>query len=189
MFQGFSDAAIDFMWGIRFNNEKAWFEAHKQEYLTYFYRPMQQLGQQLHRRKPQMRRSQRVGQAVEICPFFRPQHHQKHPVFFPCPTDTPFSGPLRPDTAQTPGHRAARCPVRGQPWGSSVHPETTSRQPENVPLSPREKNLFLSGFPTLQKNGNENVKMTYPWKKRKTVCLTRHLEINELLPCETDCPF
>ena len=31
--------------------------------------------------------------------------------------------------------------------------------------------------------------MTYPWKKRKTVCLTRNLEINELLPCETDCPF
>ena len=50
MFQGFSDAAIDFMWGIRFNNEKAWFEAHKQEYLTYFYRPMQQLGQQLWQR-------------------------------------------------------------------------------------------------------------------------------------------
>ena len=27
MFQGFSDKTIDFMWGIRFNNEKTWFEA------------------------------------------------------------------------------------------------------------------------------------------------------------------
>ena len=34
MFQGFSGATVDFMWGIRFNNEKGWFEAHKEEYLT-----------------------------------------------------------------------------------------------------------------------------------------------------------
>ncbi|MFQ9918985.1 MAG: hypothetical protein ACLRWQ_24090 [Flavonifractor plautii] len=25
MFQGFSGATVDFMWGIRFNNEKGWF--------------------------------------------------------------------------------------------------------------------------------------------------------------------
>ena len=47
MFQGFSDETIDFMWGIRFNNEKAWFEAHKEEYLTYFYNPMRELGRQV----------------------------------------------------------------------------------------------------------------------------------------------
>ena len=47
MFQGFSDKTIDFMWGIRFNNEKAWFEAHKEEYLTYFYNPMRELGRQV----------------------------------------------------------------------------------------------------------------------------------------------
>ena len=35
------------MWGIRFNNEKAWFEAHKEEYLTYFYNPMRELGRQV----------------------------------------------------------------------------------------------------------------------------------------------
>lgn len=43
MFQGFSDATLDFMWGIRFNNEKAWFEAHKQDYLSHFYQPMKAL--------------------------------------------------------------------------------------------------------------------------------------------------
>ena len=31
------------MWGIRFNNEKSWFEAHKQEYLDYLYNPMKEL--------------------------------------------------------------------------------------------------------------------------------------------------
>ena len=27
MFQGFSQEAVDFLWGIRFNNERGWFEA------------------------------------------------------------------------------------------------------------------------------------------------------------------
>ena len=31
MFQGFSQGAVDFLWGVRFNNERRWFEAHKQE--------------------------------------------------------------------------------------------------------------------------------------------------------------
>ena len=48
MFQGFDPRVVDFMWGIRFNNEKAWFEAHKNEYLTYFYRPMQELCRQVY---------------------------------------------------------------------------------------------------------------------------------------------
>ena len=50
MFQGFSDAAIDFMWGIRFNNERGWFNQHKQEYIDFFYGPMKALSQELHER-------------------------------------------------------------------------------------------------------------------------------------------
>ena len=33
MFQGFSQGAVDLLWGIRFNNERSWFLAHKQEFL------------------------------------------------------------------------------------------------------------------------------------------------------------
>ena len=47
MFQGFSQQAVDFLWGIRFNNERGWFEAHKQEYLTYVAAPMRELGEQV----------------------------------------------------------------------------------------------------------------------------------------------
>ena len=28
MFTGYCDNTIDFLWGIRFNNERPWFEAH-----------------------------------------------------------------------------------------------------------------------------------------------------------------
>lgn len=48
MFTGFTDATVDFMWGIRFNNEKQWFEAHKDIYLTQFYQPLRALGEELY---------------------------------------------------------------------------------------------------------------------------------------------
>ena len=44
MFQGFTQGAVDFLWGIRFNNERSWFLAHKEEYLTLVDRPMRELG-------------------------------------------------------------------------------------------------------------------------------------------------
>ena len=48
MFTGFTDETVDFMWGIRFNNERTWFEAHKEIYLNHFYRPMQALGAEIY---------------------------------------------------------------------------------------------------------------------------------------------
>lgn len=48
MFQGFSEETIDFMWGIRFNNEKPWFEAHKEVYLRTLYEPMKDLSRQVY---------------------------------------------------------------------------------------------------------------------------------------------
>ena len=34
MFQGYTQETVDFMWGIRFNNERGWFLEHKQQYQT-----------------------------------------------------------------------------------------------------------------------------------------------------------
>ena len=34
MFQGFTQGTTDFLWGIRFNNERGWFLAHKEEFQT-----------------------------------------------------------------------------------------------------------------------------------------------------------
>ncbi len=50
MFQGFSQQTVDFMWGIRFNNERTWFEAHKEEYKTCFYEPMRALAGEVYQR-------------------------------------------------------------------------------------------------------------------------------------------
>lgn len=48
MFQGFSEQTIQFLWGIRLNNEKAWFEAHRQDYLNDLYNPLRQLAQEVY---------------------------------------------------------------------------------------------------------------------------------------------
>ncbi len=48
MFNGFSQESLDFLWGIRFNNERSWFEAHKQQYLDCVNTPMRELAQGVH---------------------------------------------------------------------------------------------------------------------------------------------
>ena len=45
MFTGFSPQTIDFMWNLRLNNNKAWFEANKNAFLQDFQTPMKALAQ------------------------------------------------------------------------------------------------------------------------------------------------
>ena len=47
MFQGFSAQTIDFLWGIRFNNERSWFLEHKPEYEQALYQPLKELAAQV----------------------------------------------------------------------------------------------------------------------------------------------
>ena len=47
-FQGFTQQTVDFMWGIRFNNERGWFMAHKDEYINTFLTPIKELGEQVY---------------------------------------------------------------------------------------------------------------------------------------------
>ena len=47
MFTGFSPETIDFLWGIRMNNNRDWFQASKKQYTDFLYHPMKELGQEL----------------------------------------------------------------------------------------------------------------------------------------------
>ncbi|HIT33716.1 MAG TPA: DUF2461 domain-containing protein [Candidatus Faecousia intestinigallinarum] len=46
-FTGFSPETFDFLWGIRLNNNRDWFQSHKQDYITRLYEPMKALGREL----------------------------------------------------------------------------------------------------------------------------------------------
>ena len=47
MFEGFTPETVDFLWGIRMNNNREWFMEHKKDYVTTLYEPMKALGQDL----------------------------------------------------------------------------------------------------------------------------------------------
>ncbi len=47
MFKGFSPETVDFLWGIRLNNNREWFLAHKEDYVKHLYEPMKDLGKDL----------------------------------------------------------------------------------------------------------------------------------------------
>ena len=47
MFTGFTPETIDFLWGIRMNNNRDWFLAHKKQYTDTLYEPMKALGKEL----------------------------------------------------------------------------------------------------------------------------------------------
>ena len=47
MFEGFTPETVDFLWGIRMNNNREWFLQHKQQYVRTLYEPMKALGNAL----------------------------------------------------------------------------------------------------------------------------------------------
>ena len=47
MFTGFTPETVDFLWGIRMNNNRDWFLSHKQQYIDTLYEPMKALGKEL----------------------------------------------------------------------------------------------------------------------------------------------
>ena len=49
MFTGYSPETVDFLWGIRMNNNREWFMEHKKEYVNHLYEPMKALGKELFR--------------------------------------------------------------------------------------------------------------------------------------------
>ena len=46
-FKGFSPETVDFLWGIRLNNNREWFMEHKKDYINTLYEPMKALGKDL----------------------------------------------------------------------------------------------------------------------------------------------
>ena len=48
MFKGYTQQTVDFMWGIRFNNERGWFMEHKEEYQQYLLEPTKALAAQVY---------------------------------------------------------------------------------------------------------------------------------------------
>ena len=66
MFTGFSPETIDFLWGIRMNNNRDWFQANKKQYVDKLYEPMKALGKELF--EPFM---ERPGNLLKVSRIYR----------------------------------------------------------------------------------------------------------------------
>ena len=72
MFQGFTPETIDFLWGIRMNNNRDWFTANKKQYVNTLYEPMKALGKELF--QPFL---EKTGNIVKVSRIYRDQ--RMHP--------------------------------------------------------------------------------------------------------------
>ena len=72
MFTGFCPDTVDFLWGIRMNNNRDWFQAHKTQYTETLYEPMKALGQALY--QPFL---EKPGNVLKVSRIYRDQ--RMHP--------------------------------------------------------------------------------------------------------------
>ena len=72
MFEGYSPETVDFLWGIRLNNNREWFLEHKKDYVEHLYEPTKALGQELF---PLF--AQKPGNLVKVSRIYRDarMHH------------------------------------------------------------------------------------------------------------------
>jgi uncharacterized protein (TIGR02453 family) len=72
MFTGYSPETVDFLWGIRLNNNREWFLEHKKDYVKYLYEPTKAMGAELF--QPFIERS---GDLLKVSRIYRDarMHH------------------------------------------------------------------------------------------------------------------
>ena len=68
MFAGFTPETLDFLWGIRMNNNRDWFLEHKKQYTETLYEPMKALGKALF--EPFL---EETGSIVKVSRIYRDQ--------------------------------------------------------------------------------------------------------------------
>ena len=74
MFEGYSPETVDFLWGIRLNNNWEWFMEHKKDYVNYLYEPTKALGRELF--QPFIEKS---GELLKVSRIYR-DARMHHPV-------------------------------------------------------------------------------------------------------------
>ena len=69
MFQGYTQGAVDFLWGLALNNERPWFQAHKEEYEQYLHQPFLALAEDVKQKMEE--RFPGLAPAIHISRIYR----------------------------------------------------------------------------------------------------------------------
>lgn len=188
MFQGFSGATVDFMWGIRFNNEKGWFEAHKEEYLTTFQRPMKALADEVYvaftDRHPDLDLICKVSRIYRDARRLHGQGPYKDHLWFCIRTgDQDWTGrptfyfEIGPDYYSY--GMGFWCPrpalMAAYRRGLDQHPETLSRLVRQF----NKQEVFTLSGPEYARSKGETTALLQPWYNRKSINLQHDGPLDE----------
>ncbi|MBO5316868.1 MAG: DUF2461 domain-containing protein [Oscillospiraceae bacterium] len=133
MFEGYSPETVDFLWGIRMNNNRDWFLAHKKDYVNYLYEPTKALGKDLF--APFL---QKTGHVLKVSRIYRDTrlHH-------PLPYKESLWICIRPDVqwwAENPCLYFEICP-EGVTYGFALYrprPSTMEAFRRHIAAHPRQ---------------------------------------------------
>ena len=188
MFQGYSQETVDFMWGIRFNNERGWFLAHKDDYQQHLLAPTRELGQAVYEglsaALPQEPLILKVSRIYRDARRLHGQGPYKDHLWFCVRTgDQDWTGrptfyfEIAPDYYSY--GMGFWCPrpalMAAYRRGIDQHPETLSRL---VRQFNRQEVFTLSG-PEYARSKGETTALLQPWYNRKSINLQHDGPLDE----------
>ena len=188
MFTGFTDATVDFLWGIRFNNERPWFEAHKETYLSELYRPMKDLGAEIYdflsEQRPDDPMVCRVSRIYRDARRLHGQGPYKDHLWFCIRTgDQDWTGrptfyfEIAPDYYSY--GMGFWCPrpalMAAYRRGLDQHPETLSRLVRQF----NKQEVFTLSGPEYARSKGETTALLQPWYNRKSINLQHDGPLDE----------
>ena len=188
MFTGFTDATVDFLWGIRFNNERPWFEAHKETYLSELYRPMKDLGAEIYdflsERRPEDAMMCRVSRIYRDARRLHGRGPYKDHLWFCIRTgDQDWTGrptfyfEIGPDYYSY--GMGFWCP---RPALMAAYRQGIDRHPEELSRLVRQFNkqdVFALAGPEYARSKGETTPLLRPWYNRKSINLQHDVPLDD----------
>lgn len=181
MFQGFSEQTIQFLWGVKFNNERPWFQAHKAEYEEFLNQPLKELAADVQERMleefPKLQLNMKVARIYRDARRLYGRGPYKTHLWIV------YREAIESETA-APGFYFEICP-EGYEWGMGyycpkpalmeVYRRKIQREPEKLEKLARRLNrqqeVVLEGEEYKRSKG-EVSKLLQPWFNRKWVSLS-----------------
>ncbi len=181
MFQGFSSETIDFLWGIRMNNERSWFLAHKQDYQTYLYEPMKELANEVWEELNQ--EFQDYGLTTKVARIYRDVrrvHHggpYKEHLWFVVrkPVEDWTATPAFYFEVMPEGYEYGMGYYCARPIQMEIYRRRIQREPKELEQLAKKLNgqsEFVLEGDEYKRSKGEVSELLKPWYNRKSVALT-----------------
>lgn len=180
-FQGFLPAAVDFLWQLRFNNERSWFEPRKQEYIDLIREPMRQLATQVQQtvcdRHPKLQLNLKISRIYRDARRLHGRGPYKDHLWFVLhrPEDDANNGPafyfeLAPEYYSIGMGYWAATPVTMAKFRARIDRDPTAVEKLARRLA-RQDNFKLEGELYRRPKGDKGKRLD-PWYNRRNLALT-----------------